>query len=210
MARQQIERADRQPQGTIPHHGRAVSRRGGFTLVEIALALMIFSMGVLAVFLLFGRALDRESDALRYTRMALFGDSVMEALQAQSEYLTETASSNEWSLFWDDLADGQTQVVCAAAFSNGIWGSEMSVVGGDVQTNHYYALPLHSDPASTTGLLSHTIRYRMTVKWIPTSTNTDNDFAWVTLKVWEGAYGGVTNDAGMVFNSAFVNRGRVE
>ena len=98
---QQIELVARQRRGAVPCHVRAVSRRGGFTLIEISLALMIFSLGVLAVFLLFGRALDRESDALRYTRMALFGDSVLESLQAKSEYLTETASSNEWSQFWE-------------------------------------------------------------------------------------------------------------
>lgn len=210
MARQRIERADRQPQGTMPHHGRAVSRRGGFTLVEIALALMIFSMGVLAVFLLFGRALDRESDALRYTRMALFGDSVMEALQAQSEYLTETASSNEWSQFWEDMAAGETQVVCAAAFSDAIWESEMSVTGGGVRTNIYYSYPLHSKSDSLTGMLSHVIRYRMKVDVVDFVTHRVKDMASVKLKVWEGEFGGESDKDGMVFYSEFADRGRVE
>ncbi len=206
MARQRIECADRQR--TSPDHRRAVSRRGGFTLIEISLALMIFSLGVLAVFLLFGRALDRESDALRYTRMALFGDSVLESLQAKSEYLTETASSNEWSQFWEEMADGQTQVVCAAGSSNDVWDSEMSVVADGLQTNIYYAYPLHGD--NSTGLLSHIIRYKMEVDVDDLVQDTERGLVKVTLKVWEGEFGGASDDNGVVFFTLYADSGRVE
>ena len=190
---------------------RPASHNHGFTLVEIALALLVFSLGVLSVFLLFGRALDRESDALSYTRMALFGDSVLEALQAKSEYLTETASSNEWSQFWEDLSDGQTQVVCAAAFSNGVWGSEMSVEGGgEVRTNIYYSYPLPHIDGSGTGVLSHSIRYRMTVDLFDFVTNRVKDLASIKLRVWEGEYGGESDEEGMLFYTEFADRGRVE
>jgi prepilin-type N-terminal cleavage/methylation domain-containing protein len=208
MAQQRIELVARQRRGAVPYHGRAASRRGGFTLIEISLALMLFSMGVLAVFLLFGRALDRESDALRYTRMALFGDSVLESLQAKSEYLTETASSNEWSQFWEDLSDGQTQVVCAAASSNGVWEGEMSVAADGLQTNFYYAYPLHGQNA--TGLLSHIIRYKMKVDIKGGLDDFERDLVQVTLKVWEGEFGSEFDDDGLVFITLYADRGRVE
>ena len=210
MARERIERGGR---GRPPRDARPVGagwRTAGFTLVEVALSLMIFSLGVLAVFLLFGRALNRESDGLRYTRMALFGDSVMEGLQAHSEYLTETASSNEWTQFWEEMASGSTQVICAAASSNGVWDREMSAVAGDVQTNLYYAYPLRSEADSPTGMLSHVIRYRMTVQLTGAVTNISRDLAAVTLKVWDGQFGRAVDEDGMVFYSEFANRGRVE
>jgi prepilin-type N-terminal cleavage/methylation domain-containing protein len=187
---------------------RPASHNRGFTLVEIALALLVFSLGVLSVFLLFGRALDRETDALSYTRMALFGDSVLESLQSKSEYLTETASSNEWVQFWEDLSDGQTQIVCAAASSNGVWEGEMSVAADGLQTNFYYAYPLHGQNA--TGLLSHIIRYRMSVDVSGLAEDADEDLARVTLKVWEGEFGRIVDEDGVSFYTEFVDRGRVQ
>jgi Tfp pilus assembly protein PilV len=181
----------------------------GFTLIEIALALMVFSLGVLSVFLLFGRALDRETDAQRYTRMALFGDSVMDALQVKSEQLTEISTTNQWLRFWEDFSVGDTQLLCAAGTSNGVWEGEMSVVADGVQTNRYYSYPLHSQ-SSVTGLLDHVIRYKMTVTITGLVVATEADLASVTLKVWEGEFGRAIDEDGLVFYSEFADRGRVE
>lgn len=56
----------------------------GFTLVEIALALLVISVGMLALFGLFPVGLNANRAALDETRAAMFADEVLNGVRAQA------------------------------------------------------------------------------------------------------------------------------
>jgi uncharacterized protein (TIGR02598 family) len=68
-------------------------RREGFTLIEVALALLVISIGLLALFGLFPIGLDANRAALDETRAALFADEVLNGVRAQASLQR-----------WDDIA----------------------------------------------------------------------------------------------------------
>lgn len=108
----------------------------GFTLIEIAIALLVVAIGVLAVFALFGSGLDSSSRAIADTQAAMFADGVLNALRSKSVGLAQEQnqatgtlraiagtlrvdgkdSSCPWENFWYDFKDpaGTTYVTVAA------------------------------------------------------------------------------------------------
>jgi prepilin-type N-terminal cleavage/methylation domain-containing protein len=58
--------------------------RPGFTLIEIALALLVLSIGLLAVFGLFPVGIDSNRMALGETRAAMFGEEVLNGVRARA------------------------------------------------------------------------------------------------------------------------------
>ncbi len=59
------------------------SNRSGFTLVEVALALMVTAVGMMAVFSLFPVGLDMNKKAIDDTQLSIFADDVIAGVRAQ-------------------------------------------------------------------------------------------------------------------------------
>jgi hypothetical protein len=82
----------------------------GFSLVEVALAMLVASVGILAVMGLFASSLDTNALATADTQGALFGDYVLNSVR--------TIASNT-NMSWSAIAPGlQIPVPFAAQWSN--------------------------------------------------------------------------------------------
>ena len=175
------------------HHRR---NNTGFTLVEIALALLVLGIGILSVVALFSSGLDANSKATEETQAALFADNVLNGLRSQS---LRAAESNTWESFWNRFMDGSTNISSAAP---GAWKTPPVVVGdGNLYTNIYATYAFHAD--TNTSIVHHALRYKLDVELhTPASTWTTNR-ANVTLFVWPGEYGATALKDGSVFYSEF-------
>ncbi len=185
----------------------------GFSLIELTLAIFVFSVGVLTVFLLLGQGLDDGYTTTRYTRMVQFGEDLFEALEERSEYYCENRgeAGDAWCRFWHDFASGSTSIVVAAGSTNGVWREPLRMMGTGGGTNIYELHPWYSEDA--TGIVSHAVRYRIRVQLDPyygaPAFVTWTNLARVTLRVWEGEFGTYDEDASLLFYAWFSDHGRV-
>ena len=62
--------------------GRRTVERAGFTLVEVALALMVISIGLMAIFGLFSTSLGFDRESKDDTYAAFFGEDILNSLRA--------------------------------------------------------------------------------------------------------------------------------
>ncbi len=181
----------------------------GFTLVEIALAMLVFAVGILSFFALLSAGLDQGNRARHQTECAIFADGVLGGLRAISEDLSETAVSNEWAVFWEAMRDGTTNVTVAAGGTNGMWLGDLVVRGGDATyTNVYTNYSLHV--SDVTNIVNHIVHYRLNVD----VTNALESIPWssramVTLKVWEGGFGTAHDQDSVLFYTEYGDRGAV-
>lgn len=165
-------------------------------MVEIALAILVFSLGVLAVFALFTRGIDQKAKAVTDTRRALFANNVFNGLRAKSTEISATALSNEWEVFWAGIIDGTTNISVACGTTNGVWVNDMRIYGDNkIYTNIFTNFALHA--RVNTNIVSHTLRYKLEIKLQDSSSQRTNAWARAVLRVWEGEFG-ATNDNGAV------------
>jgi hypothetical protein len=102
-------------------HARGSKDRaaGGFSLVEVNLAILLVGVGLVALFALFPRALQECDSAMGDTQEALFGDLVINALQGNAAVITE----------WKDWK-GTNDFVNALSVGPPMAGVELKPVGG--------------------------------------------------------------------------------
>jgi len=178
----------------------------GFTLVEIALAMLVFSLGILAFFALLSAGLDQGAVAHDHTRCATFADSVLGGLRGISDELCETATNSEWSAFWTSLQNGTTNVSVAAGGADGVWAGPIVIRGGATYTNAYTNFALHlGEPGQ---IVNHVIHYLLDIEL----TNSLSSAPWpnraeVTLKTWEGAFGTAHDQDALIFYTEYADRG---
>lgn len=67
-----------------------INKKNGFTLVEIALSILVLSVGLLSIFSLFPAGLKLNKEAIDETQAALFAEEVLNGVRAQ-------AISEPWS-----------------------------------------------------------------------------------------------------------------
>jgi len=147
----------------------------GFSLIEVMLAVLVVSVGVLAILSLFPMALDQNSRAIASSQSALFADEVLNGLRA-------CADANWGAL--DGNAAGGLPIVAQDRFP-GIWAV---IVTNTVWTNIY---------SNDIGVVNHALRYQLTL------TSTGN-IKKATLKVWQGQFG-ATGVAPGVYYTEFFN-----
>jgi prepilin-type N-terminal cleavage/methylation domain-containing protein len=193
---------------------RRIRNKSGFSLIELTLAVFVFAVGVLTVFLLLGQGLDDGNATGRYTRMAQFGEDVFEALEERSEYYSEHPGEDgdKWYQFWESFASGSTSIVVAAGSTNGVWADVLSVTGVGTQTNRFVLHPWYSTEA--TGIVSHVMRYKIKVQLDPYYSTfaftTWTNLARVTLRIWEGQYGRYDDRDSVLFYAWYTDHGGVK
>jgi prepilin-type N-terminal cleavage/methylation domain-containing protein len=181
----------------------ATPRRTAFTLIEVALAIAVVGIGVLAAFALLTTGLDSSARASEETQAAFFADSVMNTLRV---YSTQEARTGNFKTFWDAFASGSRLV--PVAFPR-IWKakpSPQSFQAGALQTITFKNGSLKDNV--DTGIQNATARYRIDVtpasdgEQIPRSA---------TMYVWPGKGNATTpKDAdAFVFYSEFAYTGNL-
>jgi len=79
--------------------GRARRGFGGFSLVEVNLAILLVALGMLALFSLFPSALREADAAITDTHTALFADYVLSGLEANASGMTNWTTWKEMNKF---------------------------------------------------------------------------------------------------------------
>lgn len=137
------------PRG-LPRFIRDVSgpKRAGFTLVEIALALLVVSVGLVAVMGLFPTGLSTNRQALDETQAVLFAEEVFSGLQASAMVTPwEQIQSIElepagWAN-WDNRYDLFIQITGNSTLTNRY---RVEVPGEDSYQNHAIRYRLRMEP----------------------------------------------------------------
>lgn len=172
----------------------------GFSIVEATLAVVVVAAGVLSIFMLFSAGLDLGAPSVADTTCAMFADSVLNGLRAESD---KAALEGRWLEFWEDFRDGYTNIPVAAY---PMWEIGPVITGSILCTNIYMAHPFRSAvPAA--GLESHAVRYRITVELERAQLIDYTNRADITLKVWPGATGPATDNAALIFYTEFRDNG---
>jgi len=143
------------------------SKKSGFTLVETALAILVVSVGMLAIFSLFPAGMISNKQAVDDTYAALFADEVFNGVRA-------ILSTNDW-------ADADLQNLIVPERSSQKWGfPEQQWVRANrsgLQTAAYR-------PASLSGeALEFAVRYRLELRVHPLHAN--RAYALLTMHIGE-------------------------
>ena len=207
--------------------GRAASRKGGFTLMEVALAVSVVVIGLMALFALVSSGLDSSTLAVKDTHAAMFADNVFNGLRATSQAHAELGTNINgdvyWRMFWADFASARTTLTVAAS---SVWDADAGSY--DIRASRYIKggrgaaatydpsmrklrfdnRPQHADLEGDP-LVNHALRYRLEIRpgdvgfWL--TDVLENESLSVTLFVWPGEFGS-TNDP-IIFYSEFDNAG---
>jgi len=202
---------------------RRMTSREGFTLMEVAIAVAVVVIGVLALFALIGTGLDMSAKAIADTHAGMFANNVFGSLRSVSLEVSETGKPGRWEEFWQDFQSGDTNISVAAP--NAFVGNTvtihnpparpvtisgpLSVYGNDtLYPLVYQNIPYHD--ADTTNIVNIALRYKCKVESLFPLVG--GSVLWtnrtmVTLKVWEGEFGSTDEDKALVFYSEFDNPG---
>lgn len=140
----------------------------GFSLVEVALALLVVSVGLAAVFSLFPSGADSNRKAIQDTQMGLFADYVLNGFRHQAEEVT-----------WDAVTDGG--------------GFSISALGGTYAWSN--PDPVYADQSGVRAITYRSVsdsaieemafRYQLRIYPVAGRPNVKA----LVLNVWPGAYG---------------------
>jgi prepilin-type N-terminal cleavage/methylation domain-containing protein len=208
------------------------SRKGGFTLIEVALAIVVVALGLLAVFSLLSSGLDAARKAIAETQASIFANSVFNGLRSRSLSIAETSPNPQnWSDFWTAMTSSSTGFVTVAAPAT--WSPQTikiiaRVPGAVDDTNNTIVFKdslLHASPSPPTNIVNNSLRYRLNIS-LPTDLPgppgvgpasaywySSPGVPWyerramATLYVWDGAMGATSSNNAMIFYSEFSNPG---
>jgi uncharacterized protein (TIGR02598 family) len=79
--------------------------RGGFSLVEVSLAVLLIGVGVLSLFSLFPAGLNESKNAVRDTHIGLFAEKVLAALRANGYEINNWTKWQNMTLFRQAILD---------------------------------------------------------------------------------------------------------
>lgn len=209
-------------------------RRAGFTLVEVALAVVVVAIGVTAAFALIAAGLAASAKAVAETRASIFADNVFNALRSSSAaacnegilYDEYPMSAGYFESFWEDFLDsdgGQVSVAAGPAwpvgvsFPGGPWAPPTTnfmqvTLDSDIHTLVFTNVSLRT--GEETAFVNHAIRYQGVVEESVIAGSWASDGDWtnkmkVILNVWEGEYGSDEVDDALVFYTEFINHGKL-
>ena len=157
---------------------RPASRRG-VVMVEVAMAVLVLSIGVISVFVLFRGGFKRAGEAAADTQTALFADAVLNGLKSASLRANEDDKTNGWALFWNSLLSNSNAVRVAAPYA---WQEDMFIQAETFCTNAFTNFPLHGTSGA---IVNHALRYFLQVDPTPLTTGRVD----LTLSIWPGEFG---------------------
>lgn len=181
------------------------AKRQGFTLIEVALAIVVVAVGIMAVFSLLGSGLDSCSKAIAETQAAIFADNVFNGLRSAALTQAESSNSwwigsNDWHKFWQNVKSGDTNITVASCgmWKNSSGAKPLIISGQDNPVKGYNCiaftnLSIHgSSEKDTIIIVNGGMRYRLDVNG-PTNIGAGlGEKVSAKLSVWPGLYGGAT------------------
>ena len=165
--------------GASRHHRRD---RGGFSLVEVALALMVVGVGMVAIFSVLPAGMDSNKKAINEAYAAMFAEEVFNGIRAKSQFIP-----------WAQI-DAVTIDPAAPDMWNNL--STMRVKGNTTGTVIYEA---KTEPP----IQDYALRYSLQIRDVAP------DIKLLRLIVWNGQYG--SSNAlgdGLTFYTEIFNTGR--
>lgn len=157
----------------------------GFTLVEVSLALLVMSVGVLTAYALFPEGLNASKSASDDTQGALFADIVFRSYRAVATYRP-----------WNQIATTQVPVPGYGTVWNGSGATATIIPGSTIQT--------YRNVANVAGVAVDelALRYKLEFREI-----TPNRRMAISLYVWSGLYGSTSpNDALFYYTELYNTR----
>jgi type IV pilus modification protein PilV len=176
------------------------NRKQGFTLMEVALAVVVVGVGVLAMFALISSGLDSSAKAVATTQAAFFADATFTAIRAEASRASESKDQMAWTNFWTAVKNGSTNFSVAMRPAwYGYTGTERLAANElKIQPNQANAIRISFDnrlmrsgiAAIVDGTIpSGAIRYRLLTSNVTvnaTGTTGSRDPKSVTLLIWPG------------------------
>lgn len=143
-----------------------LTRQAGFSLVEVALALMVVGVGMVAIFGVLPAGMEANKRAIDDAQVALFSEEVFNGFRAKSEMVP-------WSQVPTISLDNPVLDMWVA-------GTPLKVTPGQMSTNVYAAREMAT-------IIDYALRYQL--KTIPVS----GDVLGLRLLVWNGQYGSASS-----------------
>lgn len=186
-----------------------VAGKGGFSLMEVTLAIFVVGVGVISLFALISGGLNYSNRAVADTHAASFADTVFNSLRYRSMLHAEKGSAS-WNGFWTTFESGATNLYidCFTAWEKSqsqylkISAQKLGGISSLEFKNADAGNQVHGSPAKAS-LENHTLRYTLTI--VPLKSITTNYAA--TLKVWDGKFGSTADKDALTFYTEFNNPG---
>lgn len=167
--------------------GKTVRREPGFTLVEIALAILVVSVGLLAVYGLFPSGFRTGRQAIDDTRAAMFAQEVFNGLKAKAAY-TQFDSIDTIVLPSPTYVPGDPNATFWRVEGSGAYDLRVQDTGNDFELNKYMRRGADED--------SFAMRYRLDIFPIGSTR------MGAALEVWPGEEG-PTNDIRVFYTEMY-------
>jgi type IV pilus modification protein PilV len=154
---------------------------GGFTLIEVVIAIIVVAIGVLAMFSLISTGMDASAKAVADTQGSIFADAVFNGFRANAAAASqqESRTNRTWTAFWDNISTATNMVAMPMAW---VGGADMRIIAD----NAPHDLTFVNQPQRTTsiaGIPNFSLRYRLATAPIgPGAWKTHQLFLWV----WPG------------------------
>ena len=185
---------------TIPATSRMPRADGGFTLMEVALAILVAAIGLMAVFGLIGHGLEASLLAIGDTQAAIFADNVFNTLRAESLRAAELGAV-EWEDYWLGI-DGQKPIVVA---TEALWAQKIEVKSlRQAETLVFANRSVRTGDVASDPIVNHALQYRMDVE--PDDRSAPMRYM-VSLYVWPTQFGPTEDKDALLFYAEFNNPG---
>ncbi len=180
----------------------------GFTIIEVTLAAVVVSIGLLTLFGLGQLGLRNAKTMEDDTRTAMLAEDIFASLRTVSETLCASPDATAWATFWQSFADGSTNLPLplllstATSFSNQC--DNLVYAGGRICTNYLWSrADIH---ASGIQVPEWAARYWMDIALTnQPGTSGEFDLARVTLHIAPGITGPIAEERS--FYTHFANHG---
>jgi len=176
--------------------------RGGFSLVELALALLVVSVGLISIIGLFPASLDMSKRAINETYATFLADSAIASYREAAKYVR-----------WDQLENyspiAPNTISKAGAVNTDVFWKDSSdlrlIADNTIRTLVYTAGSTREKwnpgsgwvlPASWS-MEDHALRYRLNIDDLDVAN--DPRVKTLTLEVWLGQFGNTANEKPEVF-----------
>ena len=157
-------------------------RKSGFSLVEVALAMLVASVGLMSVMALFPSSMESGKKAIDEAQCALFAEEIFAGFQSKMS-LTGTT--------WNSINNLEIGAPAPDMWNN---GDDIEFRANHSGTNIYQ---YKYEPE----LLDYAVRYVMTV-----GDSSAPGVKYMRLTIWNGQYGSTSNS--MVFYNELFDTGR--
>ena len=139
----------------------------GFTLVEVALALLVIGVGIVGVFGLFPAGLEASRRTVNETQAAIFAEEVFGGFRAAAGVVP-----------WTEFDKIEVPIACS-----NLWASTRRVGKTSDRTPIVWRHP------SETNLVERALRYQLSI-----GNASGGDVKALTLKVYPGEFGGTDEE----------------